>query len=107
MNGRVLISRRNSNKLPSVHQQGVFSTHADVATGAEGAGRGSAWPETLPTNELLAEDSWPKILKDLCLYPLQPGEALLELECGVFFGADHYARGGQSGLDEVAGLACP
>ena len=61
----------------------------------------------LPTNELLAEDSWPKILTDLCLYPLQPGEALLELECGLFFGADHYARGGQSGLDEVAGLACP
>lgn len=65
MNGRVLISWRNSNKLPSVHQQGVFLTHADVATGAEGAGRGSVWPETLPTNELLAEDSWPKILKDL------------------------------------------
>lgn len=94
---RVLISWRNSNKLPSVHQQGVFLTHADVATGAEGAGRG-AWPETLPTNELF--------LTDLCLYPLQPGEALLELEC-LFFGADHYARGGQSGLDEVAGLACP
>ena len=65
MNGRVLISWRNSNKLPSVHQQGVFLTHADVATGAEGAGRGSAWPETLPKNELLAEDS---ILTDLCLY---------------------------------------
>ena len=36
MNGRVFISWRNSNKLPSVHQQGVFLTHADVATGAEG-----------------------------------------------------------------------
>ena len=79
--------RAQSNKLPSVRQQGVFLTHADVATGAEGAGQGeSAWPETLPTNELLAEDSWPKTLTDLCLYPLQPGEALLELECGLFFG---------------------